>query len=411
MAVSFRPESADQVAEVIRTAIIEGRHLEVVARGSKRAWGRPAAAADTLDVQELTGIVAYEPEELILTARPATPLAEIAAVLAERHQHLTFEPPDFGPLLRGNGEIFSSDGTLGGAVLCNLGGPRRVKVGAARDHVLGFHGVSGRGEVFKAGGRVVKNVTGFDLAKLVAGSFGTLAVVTELTVRALPAPEETRTLVVRGLDDAAAVQAMNAALSSAADVAAAAHLPATVAAASTVVAVAGVAASATLLRLEGPEPSVAARAEGLSRLLRRFGETAALPRDESLVLWRAVRDVVAFSMGRERQVWRLSVPPTQGAAVVRQVLASHAGDACYDWGGGLVWLGLDPTPAAAADTVRAAVTAVGGHATLIRAEPAVRRQVPVFQPQPPALAALTRRIKESFDPHRVLNPGRMYADV
>ncbi len=411
MAVSFRPESADQVAEVIRTAIIEGRHLEVVGRGSKRAWGRPAAAADTLDVQELTGIVAYEPEELILTARPATPLAEIEAVLAERNQHLAFEPPDFGPLLRGNGEIFSSDGTLGGAVLCNLGGPRRVKVGAARDHVLGFHGVSGRGEVFKAGGRVVKNVTGFDLAKLVAGSFGTLAVVTELTVRALPAPEETRTLVVRGLDDAAAVQAMTAALSSAADVSAAAHLPATVAAAATVAALAGAAASATLLRLEGPEPSVAARAEMLLRQLQPLGETAVLATPESQVLWLEVGDVCCFATDGDRQVWRLSVPPAQGADVAGQVLAFHAGDAFYDWGGGLIWLALEPTPAAAADTVRAAVTAVGGHATLIRAEPAVRKQVPVFQPQPPALAALTRRVKESFDPHRVLNPGRMYADV
>lgn len=411
MTVSFRPENPDQVADVVRTAIIESRPLDVVADGSKRAWGRPAEAGDTLDVRGLAGVVAYEPEELILTAKPATPLAKIEAVLAERHQHLAFEPVDFGPLIGGNGGTLSRSGTLGGAVLCNLGGPRRVKVGAARDHVLGFHGVSGRGEAFKAGGRVVKNVTGFDLSKLIAGSFGTLAVVTELTVRALPAPEETRTLVVRGLDDAAAVQAMTTALSSAADVSGAAHLPAAVAAASAVAALATAAAGATLLRLEGPEPSVAARAADLLRLLRQFGEAAVLQRDESLVLWREVRDAAPFAAGRERQVWRLSVPPAQGARVVRQVLAVLAGDAFYDWGGGLVWLALSPVPTAGAGVVRAAVAAAGGHATLIRAEATVRQQVPVFQPQPPALAALTLRVKESFDPHRVLNPGRMYAGV
>src|SRR5512143_127705 len=235
MTQTMRPETPEQVADAVQAAIVDGRPLELTGGGSKRAFGRPCEADARLDLSALAGVVLYEPEELVLTAKPGTPLAQIEAVLAERRQYLAFEPADLGPLLDGGGRSRSNiRGTLGGAIACNLAGPRRIKAGAARDHVLGFHAVSGRGERFKAGGRVVKNVTGFDLSKLIAGSFGTLAVMTELTVRALPAPEETRTVVVLGLDDAAGVREMAAALSSQFDVSGAAHLPAEVAAGSSV---------------------------------------------------------------------------------------------------------------------------------------------------------------------------------
>jgi glycolate dehydrogenase FAD-binding subunit len=412
MTATFRPETPDQVADAIQTAVIEARQLEVIAHGSKRAWGRPADAGDTLDMRGLAGIIAYEPEELVLTAKPATPLAEIEAMLALRHQHLAFEPANLGPVLNcGETSHANAGGSLGGAVLCNLAGSRRIKAGAARDHVLGFHGVSGRGERFKAGGRVVKNVTGFDLSKLIAGSFGTLAAITELTVRALPAPDDTRTIVVRGLDDTEGIRALTCALSSTCDASGAAHLPADVAASSTVTAIAAQATPATLLRLEGPAPSVAFRAAELARLLRSFGEVAMLDSSESLALWREVRDVAYFAARRERQVWRLSVPPATGDAVVQQIFARLVGEAFYDWGGGLIWLAVSPVQGAGEAIVRTAAGLAGGHATLIRADASVREQVAVFQPQPVALAALTRRVKDSFDPHRVLNPGRMYADV
>lgn len=411
MSTSFRPETPEHVAEAVCTAIVEGRALEVLAGGSKRDWGRPAEAEERLDLSRLSGIVAWEPEELVLTALPGTPLPEIEAALAERRQHLAFEPADLGALLKGDGRSLDAAGTLGGAVACNLSGPRRPKVGAARDHVLGFHAVSGRGEAFKAGGRVVKNVTGFDLSKLIAGSFGTLAAITELTVRALPAPEETRTLVLFGLDPAAAVQTMIAASGSAFDVSGAAHLPAPVAGRSEVGSIGGAGTAVTLLRLEGTPPSVAHRLDGIGRSLARCGPTTVLGREESAAVWREIRDVAYFACTPEAQVWRLSVPPTAGAEVVAAILAEQDGEALWDWGGGLVWLALAPTPDSGERVVRSAVAGGRGHATLVRAEAAVRATVPVFEPQPAPLAALSARVKAAFDPARILNPGRMYVDV
>jgi glycolate oxidase FAD binding subunit len=406
------PETADQVADAVQTAIIEGRPLELVSGGSKRNWGRPLENHRRLDLTALSGVVLYEPEELVLTVKPATPVTEIEAILAERRQHLAFEPGDLGPLLdRSRQRRSNVQATLGGAVACNLAGPRRIRAGAARDHVLGFHAVSGRGEKFKAGGRVVKNVTGFDLAKLIAGSFGTLAALTELTIRALPAPEETRTVVVLGLDDADGVRAMSAALASPFDVSGAAHLPKEIAARSDIEAIASAATAATLLRLEGPRPSVVFRVAELSTLLCPFGEQATLNQQDSLQLWREVRDVAFFVGHPERQVWRLSVPPSSGAEVIGQILDRLVGHVYYDWGGGLIWLALAPSDDAGEAVVRAAVGVTRGHATLIRADADVRAHVPVFQPQPPRLAALTRRVKESFDPARILNAGRMYEGV
>lgn len=411
IAAVMRPESDQQVADAVRTAVVESRHLQLAAGGSKAGWGRPVAADARLDLSALAGCVLYEPDELVLTARPATPIAEIAAMLAERRQHLAFEPPDLAPLLDGTGGGAASGGTLGGAVACNLAGPRRLKAGGARDHVLGFQAVSGRGEPFKSGGRVVKNVTGFDLSKLIAGSFGTLAVVTELTVRALPAPEDTRTVVLFGLSDAEGGRTMTAALGSPCEVSAASHLPAAVAAASALPALTAAGAAATLLRLEGPAPSVAARVAALTRLLADFTAPVVLDADESRLVWQEIRDARFFVADQEKAIWRLAVAPSAGAAVAAHVLDRLAGRAFFDWGGGLIWLALPPEGDAGAAVVRDAAAIAGGHATLLRAAAAVRAKVPVFQPQPPALAALTRRIKESFDPHRVLNPGRMYADV
>ncbi len=412
MTTLMRPDSAEQVGDAVQTAIVESRRLDVAAGGSKAGWGRPAETDTRLDLSALSGSVLYEPDELVLTAKPATPLAEIEALLKESRQHLAFEPPDLGPLLDGGGERRSNvGGTLGGAVFCNLAGPRRIKVGAARDHILGFHAVSGRGERFKAGGRVVKNVTGFDLSKLIAGSFGTLAAVTELTVRALPAPEETRTVVLFGLSDADGVRTMTIALTSACDISGAAHLPAGVTLTSKVPGLASAGCSATLLRLEGTITSVAARVLHLSRLLLKLGPPTVLNTHDSVAAWRDIRDASFFVAHPEHQVWRLSVPPSASAEVVAQILDRRPGHAFYDWGGGLIWLALQPSTDAGEAMVRGAVGITGGHATLLRAAPEVRAQVPVFQPQPPPLAALTRRIKEAFDPHRVLNPGRLYAGV
>ncbi len=411
MTETLTPGTAKQVLETVQWAAAEETPLEVMGAGSKRAYGRPSRAAHRLDLKALSGIELYEPMELVLSAGAATPLADIDAALAENRQRLGFEPADRGPLL-GTG---AGAGTIGGAVICNLSGPGRIKAGAARDHILGFHAVSGRGGEFKSGGRVVKNVTGFDLSKLMAGSFGTLAVLTDVTVKVVPAPEETRTVLVLGAGDAQAVKAMNEALNSAFEISAAAHLPAAVAADSGVAPVAAAGAAVTALRIEGPEPSVVYRAEALKALLVAYGSREELDTAESRAFWRQVRDAGFFAADGagdgQAQVWRLSVPPAEGAAVAARILDAADGRVFYDWGGGLLWLALAPRPDGGHAAVRAAIGDGGGHATLVRADADVRAAVPVFQPQPESLARLTARVKEAFDPQGVLNPGRMYEGV
>ena len=401
----LKPGTPDQLCEAICWAAAKKVSLETFSVGSKRSFGRPVETVYRLDLGVFAGIELYEAKELILTAGAATPLAEIEAALAEKRQRLEFEPPDLGPLLGGP----AYRGTIGGAIACNLAGPRRIKAGAARDHVLGFHAVSGRGEAFKSGGRVVKNVTGFDLSKLMAGSFGTLAAMTEITVKVLPAAEETRTVLVMGAGDAAAITAMGAALGATCDVSGAAHFPALVAAASGVARVAGAGGAVTALRLEGPAPSMEIRVRTLGDLVKKFGALDELRSADSARLWREVRDIAFFA--GDGPVWRISVPPATGAQAAACILNEIEGKIFYDWGGGLLWLALESVDDAGHETVRAATAQHGGHATLVRAAAEVRARVPVFEPQPAPLAALTKRVKESFDPLQVLNPGRMVEGV
>jgi len=412
MTTTFKPENADHVVETVAWAAAEVQPLEVVGRGSKRGFGRPVQAAHGIDLSGLSGITLYEPEELVLSARAGTPMAEIEAALAAERQQLAFEPGDLGPLL-GAG---AGPGSIGGMLACNLAGPRRIKAGAARDHFLGASAVSGRGEAFKCGGRVVKNVTGYDLCKLLAGSYGTLAVLTDVTVKVMPAPEKTRTVLLLGLDDAGALAAMTRALQSSHEVSGAAHLPAPVAARSAVTYVARAGGAVTALRVEGPGPSVAYRCAALREDLADLAGSEELHSMNSAALWRELRDVAPFVGRPERPVWRVSVPPQDGARLVAAVARELDAEYFYDWGGGLVWLAPSPPGAgvgedAGAARIRTVLGANGGHATLVRAPAELRAAIPVFQPQDPATAALTTRVKDGFDPKRVLNPGRMYAGV
>lgn len=395
------PTNAEEVLAAIQWAAAEGASLEVIGHGSKRGIGHPVEAAHTLDLSRLTGVTLYEPEELVLSARAGTSLAEIEALLASRNQQLAFEPMDSGPLFGGE----RGRGTIGGVLAANSSGPRRLKAGAARDHILGVHAVSGRGEAFKSGGRVVKNVTGYDLSKGLAGSWGTLAVVTDLTFKVLPAAETEVTVAIRGLLDEDGARAMALAMGSSAEVSGAAHLPYALSAR----VADGLLGQdpATLLRVEGFGPSVAARVALLHGLLDAAGPVEEIGREPSRAIWRDIRDCVPFADdGSERPLWRVSTPPADGHAMVYALRKESAAEAFYDWQGGLIWLRLEGD--AQADIVRRLVrTHGGGHATLVRASPAMRAAVPVFQPQPPALAALSARLKAQFDPKGVLNPGRM----
>jgi glycolate oxidase FAD binding subunit len=403
MTDALKPRDAKDVEDAVGWALAEGKTLELMGRGSKRALGRPSQSDLTLDVSGLSGVTLYEPEELVLSAKAGTPIAEIEALLAAKGQELAFEPMDYGPVLGGP----SAAGTLGGVLAANLSGPRRLKAGAARDHFLGVSAVSGRGETFKSGGRVVKNVTGYDLCKLLAGSFGTLAAMTEVTVKVLPKAETEETLMVLGLDDAAAVRAMALAMGSSCDVSGAAHLPAAVAARH-----AGTDKAATAFRLEGVGPSVAHRKRALEVLMQPLGTLVSWDAQGSRAFWRGVRDATPFAAGtNERPLWRISTAPGKGAELAGAVAGKTDAELFYDWAGGLIWLAVAPSDDAGAAIVRRAVANCGGHATLVRAPAAVRAAVDVFEPQPDGLAALSKRVKDSFDPKGVLNPGRMWAGV
>jgi glycolate oxidase FAD binding subunit len=408
MADSLRPCDAGEVETVIRSALAGGKTLELVGAATKRSIGRAAQWDATLDLSGLTGVTLYEPEELVLAARAGTPLREIEALTAASHQELAFEPMDYGPLLG----TASGAATIGGIIAANLCGPRRIKAGAARDHFLGVNAVSGRGETFKSGGRVVKNVTGYDLCKLLAGSWGTLAAMTDVTIKVLPKAETETTVLILDLDDVDAGKAMIAAMGSYADVSAAAHVPAALAA--RIAETAPTRAAVTALRLEGVAPSVAQRKSVLETLVAPFGALASLNENNSRAFWRSVRDVMPFAatgpLG-QHAIWRISTAPSQGA-IVGRALAERAGaEILYDWAGGLLWAALPAADDAHASLVRSTVATSGGHATLIRAPAAVRAAVAVFSPEPKPLAALTERVRQSFDPQGVLNPGRMWAGV
>lgn len=367
----MRPTTENELAEAIRTA----RGPLAVRGGGTRGIGRPVAGA-VLETAGLAGVRLYEPGALTVVAGAGTPLAEVEAALAAEGQRLPFEPPDLRGLLGTAG-----DSTLGGVVAANASGPRRVQAGAARDYCLGVRFVDGSGAVVANGGRVMKNVTGYDLVKLMAGSHGTLGVLTEVALKVLPAPGAEATLVLEGLAPEAGVAAMSAALGSPYDVSGAARLP----------------DGRTAIRVEGFAESVDYRAGELAAALARFGGPVRLERDESRALWQAVRDVAPFR-GLAGDVWRLSCRPSDAAG-----LAARAGGAALmDWGGARVWC-LVPE----GTDLRAALGPFAGHATLVRATEAVRRAIAPFPPEPAPVAALSRGLRARFDPRGLLNPGLM----
>ncbi|NNU78830.1 glycolate oxidase subunit GlcE [Halovulum dunhuangense] len=379
----MEPRDEAELAGIVADAAAAGRALCIKGGGTRQELGHPVEGA-SLSLRGVSGITLYEPGALTLVARAGTPLDEIEAALAAEGQRLPFEPMDHRLL-------FGTDGapTIGGVVAANVSGPRRVQAGACRDSLIGVRFVDGSGAVLKNGGRVMKNVTGYDLVKLMAGSHGTLGVLTEVSFKLLPAPETAATLRIAGLGDAEAVAAMSAALGSPYDVTGAAHLPAGTGD-----------GPLTLIRLEGFEKSIAYRSAALRDQLGRFGpveiETDAT---EVAARWAGLRDARAVS-GGAGDIWRISVKPGDGPAA-RAALGpetvSH-----FDWGGGLIWARVPE-----GQDVRAALAGIPGHATLVRASAATKARLGVFQPEAPPLARIAAGLRARFDPRGILNPGRM----
>ena len=376
--------------------------LGIIGNGSKSALLRPAQVARTVTTAALSGITLYAPKELIISAQAGTPLAEVERAVAAEGQHLIGEPPDYGDLLGS-----AAAQTIGGVIATNLSGPRRVAWGAMRDHIMGVRAVNGRGEIIRSGGRVLKNVTGLDICKLLTGSYGTLAVMTEVTLKVLPAPERRATVAIPRLDPVAAVAALSAALGSPFGVSAAAYLPAE--AAARVPALAWLGGSVALVRIEDFAMSVAYRSDRLRADLQGFGPAEILDDGASRSVWAAVRDALPLA-GVGDAVWRVSVRPSAGPAVVRAVAEAIGADWFMDWGGGLVWI-AGPATADAHATICAAARESRGTWTLIRAPDGLRASVDVIPPEPGPLARISRDVKAAFDPRGILNPGRMYAGL
>jgi glycolate oxidase FAD binding subunit len=402
---------AKDVEQAVRAAIAGERPLEIIGHGSKRAIGHPTASDVLLDLSALNAVKSYEPNELIITVEAGAPLADVKSLIDSKNQRFAFEPMDTAALLG-----TQAGGTIGGMIGASFAGPRRVQAGGARDHLLGAHAVSGFGDSFKTGGKVVKNVTGYDLCKLLAGSWGTLAVVTEVTLKVVPRAESERTLVLRGLDDVTANHAMTAALGSPFDVSGAAHVPKS-ALRDPVAALSHLGSprdSITLLRLEGIAVSAIHRAASLAKVLSRFGTVEILEDEASAKAWTSIRDVEPFSASGAVgawPIWRILCPPSVGGILGERIARETGGEVLYDWGGGLIWAALPPKSDAQAELVRRHAASFGGHAMLLRASEQVRRDVDVFHPSSSGVAALSERVRNSFDPKHILNRGRMNRGV
>ncbi|WP_198377670.1 FAD-binding protein, partial [Neoroseomonas rubea] len=359
MSATLAPPDEAGIAAAIAAAHAAREPLAIEGNGSKRGLLRPVQAARTLSVRNLSGITLYSPSELVISARAGTPIPEIEAALAEKGQQLIAEPPDTRAL-------FGTDApaTLGGIVATNLSGPRRITWGSMRDHVLGIRFVNGQGEVLRSGGRVLKNVTGLDLCKLLSGAHGTLGVLTEVTLKVLPAGETCATLRVQVPDAAAGVRVLSAGLGSPFGVSGAALVPD---------AAGGYAAC---LRLEDFAPSVAYRSARLAEDLAPHGDVALLDAEATRALWREIRDAVPLAAAPGDAIWRVSVRPSAGPGMLAAVEAV-GGRGFLDWGGGLAWL-AGPASEAAHGAIAVAASAAGGTCTLFRAPEALRLSVAVL---------------------------------
>ncbi|MBN9245975.1 FAD-binding protein [Hyphomicrobium sp.] len=406
MSELFRPAAEWELQSMIARLAREKRGIEVVGHGALRNTGRVASSDVVLTTSGLKGVTLYEPTELVMSARSGTPVFEIEQILAARGQMLAFEPVDLGPATGAPGGALS----IGGVFATNFSGSRRIAVGSARDNLLGVRAVNGRGELFKSGGRVMKNVAGIDVARGLTGSWGTLAVMTEVTFKVAPLPQTMQTLAFVGLPDDLAIEALGIAMATPLEISGAVHLPKNCAERLKVPKLKGVGQSLTLLRLETFSTSIDERKEKLKTALKVYGNPIELDPEETFGLWSEFRTLSVMPFSTDTSLWRISTLPTKAPEIVAAIQKFMPSVAFYDWSGALIWLEVPAAADAGAADVRRAVAVRGGHATLIRAEPEIRSTVDVFEPLKPEIERLTRGIKSAFDPSGLLNRGRMYAN-
>jgi glycolate oxidase FAD binding subunit len=407
MRVGFHaPDTVEELAYLVAEAADTRTPLEVMGRGTKREIGRPVQHGAVLSTERLVGVPLYEPSELTLVALAGTPLGQLEKLLAENDQEFPFEPLELGPVLGfGRGEA-----TIGGMVASNFSGSRRILRGSVRDHVLGVQAINGMGETVRAGGRVMKNVTGYDLSRALAGSWGTLAVMTEVALKVLPAQREVRTVLCFGLADQIGVEALCLAHGTPFEVSGTVHMHAALAERLADQEIANAGASVTAIRVENFPASARYRSSRLKQMLQAYAPALELDTARSRAFWEDIRALKMFQK-QDLPLWRISTLPSEAPKLVTTLARKIDVHVLYDWSGGLIWLETPPISDAGAVEIRRTLAEIGGHATLIRAEAKSRAQIDVFQPLDAPLMSLTAGLKRAFDPVGILNPGRMYAGI
>ncbi len=400
----LKPETREDISLIVQECYKKNIPIEINCLKSKINIGRNFQTEKTLNLSNYSGIIEYKPEELYIKVKAGTPIKEIRTELDKNNQQLAFEPNDFGLLFKGN----LDEGSIGGTVSCNFSGPRRFKAGSARDHVLGFQGINGRGEIIKSGGTVVKNVTGYDLSKILSGSFGTLTILTEISIKVLPKPESSKTLVIKNPHLLKALDYLNISLSSSSDPSGGVFYPEYFSNNFTFNDLTHE-GPFSALRIEGPKESIDHRIKNLSSELDlNKNETLVLENEQSKILWEKTRTLEVFSKIKENLL-RIVVPPTEAFDVIKS-FRSYDPKYFIDWGGSLIWLQLDKINSKILNDIRKTVNKANGYLTVIKIEDDLKATVDIFSVDP-IKYKISEKLKKSFDPKRILNPGKMYSGI
>jgi glycolate oxidase FAD binding subunit len=400
----LKPDKEEAIAEIIKHCYKKNIPLEICGSGSKKNIGRNFQSQKILDISNYSGIIKYEPEELYIKVKSGTSIKEIKEALEKKNQHLAFEPTDFGPLFEGQ----TNEGTIGGVIACNFAGPRRFKVGSARDHILGFKGVNGKGEIIKSGGTVVKNVTGYDLSKVITGSFGTLSVFTEISIKVLPKPDLTKTLIISNLHLKKGLEHLSAALSSSCDPSGAVFYPEFFQNKFTFndLTTKG---PITAIRIEGSKLSIDERIKKLiNELTVDKKEISILDPDQSNIFWEKTRSLNVFA-NLTNNLLRIVVPGSEAFDLINKLKIYHV-KYFIDWGGNLVWAQLDQLNSSILKEIKTIVKILGGYLTVIKVDESLKSSIDIFTIDD-VKYKISEKIKKSFDPKRILNPGKMYTGI
>ena len=400
----FNPSSREEIAEIIRNCYKKNIPLEINGSKSKNKIGRNFQAEKTLDLASYSGIIDYKPEELYIKVKAGTPINSIIEELDKHDQQLAFEPVDFGFLFNGK----SNNGTIGGVISCNFAGPRRFKVGSARDHLLGFQGINGKGEIIKSGGTVVKNVTGYDLCKLISGSFGTLSVLTELSVKVLPKPQSSKTLIINNPHIKKAIEYLGTALSSSSDPSGGVFYPEQFDQSFTFNDLTHKGAL-TAIRIEGPSNSVDHRIKNLSAELGLLeNEYSILESVQTKIFWNKTKNLEIFSNSK-KNLLRIVVPISETLSVL-QKMKPYEINYFLDWGGSLIWVELEKISLKILREIKDITQRHSGYFTIIKVEDDLKASADIFTIDP-IKYKISEKIKKSFDPKRIFNPGKMYSGI